>query len=184
MYLKKVSDQCERIQTLVDDMFNDTKIQTGQFVINIQSVDLNKIIKDAIDTVSSLYDSRAIDISGKIENTVLCDPCKISQVITNLLENAIKYSEKDTQINVFLSESSREAVVCVKDNGIGINLDEQRFIFNRFYRSKELNENVHPGFGIGLYVCYEIIRLHNGRIWVESEPGKGSEFYFSLPLNL
>jgi signal transduction histidine kinase len=102
--------------------------------------------------------------------------------LTNLLTNAIKYSPAANEIEVASTMSDNKLTIAVKDFGIGINKTEQEKIFERFYRVEGKNEKTFPGFGIGLFIAMEIIQRHNGNIGVRSEPNKGSEFYFSLPV--
>jgi signal transduction histidine kinase len=112
---------------------------------------------------------------------ITADRQRIEQVLTNLLSNAIKYSPGESRVLVSCKKTDAELIIKVRDYGLGIPRDEHLNIFERFYRTGELSKNI-SGFGLGLYICRDIIRRHNGRIWVETEE-KGSAFYFSLPLN-
>jgi signal transduction histidine kinase len=112
---------------------------------------------------------------------VLIDRNRIEQVMVNLLINAIKYSPSRARIEVKLTCSQQQIYVEVKDKGIGIPLDQKDKIFNKFHRVNELNPVI-SGLGIGLYISSEIISRHAGKLWVESELGFGSRFFFSLPL--
>ena len=118
-----------------------------------------------------------------------CDPIsvhadrdKISSVISNLLSNAVKYSPKQSIILVACQNYENEVIVSVKDEGIGIQPSDADKIFNRYYRVESSNTQHISGFGIGLYLSAEIVQRHGGRIWLESEEGKGSTFFFSLPI--
>jgi len=107
---------------------------------------------------------------------------KIGSVITNLISNAVKYSPKGKEIDIKCEVIGSRAQVSVKDEGIGLKPQDKDKVFERYYRV-ETNHTQHiSGFGIGLYLSAEIIHRHDGEIWVESESGKGSTFYFSLPL--
>jgi signal transduction histidine kinase len=107
---------------------------------------------------------------------------KIGQVINNLISNAVKYSPVGSTIKVGCEQVAGHVQISVADKGLGISKDDMKRLFERYYRARG-NENKHiAGFGIGLYLCSEIIKGHNGRIWAESQPGKGSTFYFTLPL--
>jgi signal transduction histidine kinase len=105
-----------------------------------------------------------------------------SQVLINFLNNAIKYAPNSETIQVRMVKHELEASVIVQDYGIGISKADQQKIFERFYRAEGINEKTFPGFGIGLFIAAEIISRHGGNIGVDSQPGKGSSFYFSLPL--
>jgi len=108
----------------------------------------------------------------------------LSEVLVNLLSNATKYSLDADKVILHTNKTASELIVSIKDFGIGIPKEEQPKIFERFYRTKELSKHHVSGFGLGLYICQDIIKRHGGKIWIESEgKGKGAVFYFSLPLN-
>jgi signal transduction histidine kinase len=109
------------------------------------------------------------------------DSQRIEQVVINLLSNAIKYSPGASSVEVKMIKQQDKALVAVIDNGLGIAEDKINNLFSRFYRIEEATPNI-SGLGIGLYLSHEIISRHQGTIWVESELGKGSTFWFSLPL--
>jgi signal transduction histidine kinase len=110
------------------------------------------------------------------------DKERTSQVLTNLLVNAIKYSPGANQVIVKVKEEKGVVVCSVEDFGMGITEEEHNKVFEKFYRSKRENLNTFPGLGMGLYISSEIIKRQNGKMWLESERGKGSIFYFSLPV--
>ena len=112
---------------------------------------------------------------------VTADRDRIGQVVINFLNNAVKYSPGSEQIDVEIKTSKSHIAVSVSDKGVGINPEEHRKIFERFYRAKSNNNIPFSGFGIGLYISAGIIHRHGGKIGVESEEGKGSTFYFTLP---
>ncbi len=110
---------------------------------------------------------------------VIADPTRIEQVLLNLLSNAVKYSPANTSIAVSLKIIGSHVVVFVRDEGFGVPKNKQKLIFDRYYQVKTKSK---IGFGLGLYISKEIVKRHKGKIWVESEKGRGSTFYFSLPL--
>ena len=114
---------------------------------------------------------------------VFADQEKIASVISNLLTNAVKYSQKDKMISVRCVLQNDNALFSVEDKGVGIKPNDLPKIFDRFYRAEDEKTHQISGFGIGLYLSAEVIRQHNGRIWAESAPGKGSTFYFSIPVH-
>src|SRR5690606_37002236 len=110
---------------------------------------------------------------------VLGDPFRLSQVFKNLISNAIKYrSEKPLQVHISSTERENEHVICIRDNGIGI---DPQYFHNIFVLFQRLHGRERSGSGVGLAICKEIIDHHGGKIWVESDPGEGSKFYFTLP---
>jgi signal transduction histidine kinase len=124
----------------------------------------------------------AIERKGTTHATVYGDRERIGQVITNLLTNAIKYSPNATSIVVTSASSQQDITLCVQDFGIGIAKDKQSQVFERFFRETGTREDTFTGLGLGLYVSAEIIQRQGGKIWVESEKGRGSTFCFTLPL--
>ena len=137
----------------------------------------------SVEDLSFSYREMQIDINHMDQISVNADRERIGQVITNLITNAVKYSPdaKKVSIRIFKTDEN-QAAVSVKDYGIGIALQEQQQIFKRFYRVSGNKDETYEGFGIGLYLSNEIIEKHQGKIVVKSEPGKGSEFTFILPL--
>ncbi|MDD5093311.1 MAG: ATP-binding protein [Dehalococcoidia bacterium] len=113
---------------------------------------------------------------------VSADPEKVNEVLTNLVENAIKFSPGGGTVTITGEVSGKNALVAVVDRGIGIPVDEQERVFERFYRGKDSSVTRSQGTGLGLYICKTLIEAHGGRIWVESQPGIGSRFIFSLPI--
>src|SRR5262249_38309466 len=115
---------------------------------------------------------------------VLADRDRTSQVLINLLTNAIKYSPNANKIILRVYSEGNHVIISIEDFGIGISKKDQPRIFERFYRAYGKREQTFPGFGIGLYIVQEIVKHHHGKVWVESEKDKGSIFFFSLPLNI
>jgi signal transduction histidine kinase len=136
-----------------------------------------------IDETKLTVISRTINVTscGRVE--VDADRDKISSVISNLINNAIKYSPDGKQVDVTCSLKERSLVVSVQDEGIGIRPEDREKIFERYYRVQTDHTKHISGFGIGLYLSAEIVKRHKGEIWVESERGTGSKFSFTLPLN-
>jgi signal transduction histidine kinase len=122
-----------------------------------------------------------IHIEGKIDQPVRGDKGRISQVLTNLLTNAIKYSPQAGTVIIRVTAAQDAAMVSVQDFGIGIEKEHLNYIFDRFYRVSDPEEKTYPGLGIGLYIAHEIIKRHGGTLIVESEKGQGSVFSFTLP---
>jgi two-component system sensor histidine kinase/response regulator len=139
-------------------------------------------LSNAVEMIRQTYPEYKIIRSGSADIELYGDETRIEQVIINYLTNAVKYSpeNKEIQIETEIRADGR-LWVRVRDFGIGIRKDHQSNIFSKFYRVEEA-ANRFQGLGIGLYICAEIIRRHEGEYGVESEPGQGSEFYFSVPI--
>ncbi len=185
-FLKKslttVNKQVNKLTRLITDLLDVSKIESGRLSLNCEGFVLNDLIKECIDEVQHTSQTHDIVFHQDGGFSINADRDRIAQVITNLLTNGIKYSPESDHINVYISNANGNALVSVQDHGIGINPKEQQKIFNRFYRVEGRNEQTFSGFGIGLYVAAEIIKRHNGQIWVNSEKGKGSSFCFALPI--
>jgi len=185
-FLKKslttVNKQINKLTRLITDLLDVSKIESGRLSLNSEVFVMNELLRECIDEVQYTAQRHDIVLEEQAMLSVYADRDRIAQVITNLLTNAIKYSPETDRIDVLIRSIDGHVRVTVHDYGIGIGKDEQDKIFNRFYRVEGRNEQTFSGFGIGLFVASEIIRRHNGRIWVDSEKGKGSFFSFELPV--
>ena len=138
-------------------------------------------IKDRLDNLVARHHLR-LSIPDNIPQ-VNIDDVRISQVLTNLVENAVKFSEENTTILIEAKANGEEVVVSVADEGTGIHSDLQQKIFDRFFQGNGRRTGRRKGTGLGLAICRGIVEAHGGEIWVESEPNKGARFSFSLPVN-
>ena len=182
LYVQKAQDSLKKLENLIKDLLDVSKIQSGQLELNITEFDIDSLVDETIAAIQIVTPSHQIIRKEKTGNYLIHgDRQRIEQVLINLLSNAIKYSPGAKEVFVYSKLTETELMIKVVDFGNGVPLEEQTHIFERFYRAKELSVHV-SGFGLGLYICRNIINRHNGRIGVESE-GKGSVFYFSLPLN-
>jgi PAS domain S-box-containing protein len=177
---KKASYAVDRLNDLINELLDVSKIQNGKLNYHITTFDFNEIINETIDDARKSSPDYTIIREDKISKKISGDKFRLQQVITNLLSNAIKYSPDNKTISVKVSEENNKIQVAVKDNGIGISKENVENIFDKYYRVS--HESTHfDGLGIGLFISFEIIQRHHGEMWVESEVGKGSTFYFSIP---
>ena len=182
-YVKRALNGVNKLQNLIFDLLDVSKIQSGQLQVNKEEFNIDELIDECINSAqmnTSLH-KRIIKQAESANKTIFADRHRIEQVINNLLSNAIKYSPQGKNIIVQMQNSESGILVSVKDFGIGVPKSEHEKIFDRFYRANVKNVGI-SGFGLGLYICSQIIRQHNGRIWVESEEGNGAIFYFELPV--
>lgn len=180
--IEKANKQVGRMTTLINGFLNVSRLESGKIQIDKQLFDMADLVKEAEEETATLYNSHKI-IFHPVERTmVMADRDKIAQVINNLISNAVKYSATGTTINVACITIRHMAEFSVKDEGIGIKPEDQAKLFERYYRVEGNRITGVSGFGIGLYLCAEIIERHDGKIWVESDPGKGSAFTFTLPV--
>lgn len=181
--LEKINKQIINLTSLIVDLLDLSKIKSGSLQLNKEQVDINELITEIIKEIQHTEPDCVIDFFGKVNASVYIDAGRIGQVLINLLNNALKYSPNCKEIKVSSKISDDELIISVADAGIGISKTDQQKIFQRFYRVTGKDEKTFPGFGIGLFIASQIVERHNGKMSVESEPGKGSVFYFSLPIN-
>jgi signal transduction histidine kinase len=173
-----------RMEVLVNDLLDSSLVETNMFVLHRKRYDLVQLCRDLIEEYTSGNGpSLTFELSGEpLEAEVDVD--RISQVIINLLTNARKYSSKGTPITVTLQQAGYEAAITVRDMGVGIPAEAQQYIFDQFYRVRdiEVQNGAHTGLGLGLYISRKIVERHGGHIEVQSSPGEGSTFTVILPL--
>lgn len=179
---KSIAYQADRIQELVSDLLDVSRLQTGKLSFAKEEFRLDQLVEQTVGELQGITKDQKIVINSKGVTKVNADKFRIYQVITNLITNAVKYSPEKTTITVAVEKHKDNALVSVKDEGRGIAKDQQKKIFERLYQITSQSSLQASGLGMGLYISREIIRKHKGTIWVESEKGKGSTFYFTLPL--
>jgi signal transduction histidine kinase len=180
--MKKLNRQVDRLTDLISDLLDTTKIAEGRLQLNFEPTDLNELIRSTVEEMQRTTHKHKIAVElGKVP-VIDADKERLSQVMINLLNNAVKYSPQGGDITV-ISETNRDHVrVTVSDRGIGISPESQSKIFERFYRISTPPLHTYPGMGLGLYISAGIVQRHGGRIKVESREGKGSSFSFTLPI--
>jgi two-component system sensor histidine kinase VicK len=159
-----------------------SRLESGKFELNLQPAELGHIIETTIDEFRILNPGTIVLFEQKAAVHLSLDHEKIEHVLINLLSNAVKYSKKGSPVTVAYTVDDHQVTVSIKDTGVGISEQEIEKIFERFYRSNSAKDQHISGFGIGLYLCYEVVTMHGGTIYVKSVLGKGSTFYFNLPL--
>jgi PAS domain S-box-containing protein len=180
--LERAGIQLGKMTTLINGFLNVARLEAGKIHIEKKELDMAVLVKEIENDVLAEVNSHKIIFEPIGETWVNVDKDKIEQVINNLISNAIKYSPPQTTIQIACVTQVNYAHVSVKDEGLGIRQQDQQKLFDRFYRVEDQGNKSISGFGIGLYICKEIIERHDGTIGVESEPGKGSTFWFTLPV--
>ncbi len=181
-YLNHMEKQIDKLTKLVSGLLDITKLQTGKMPYNMSLFNLNESVSEIVEVSQEVYTQHEVVLQGSVAGKVYADRDRISQVIENFISNAIKYSPDANKVIVKVFGNKKFATVSVQDFGIGIEKKHQAKIFDRFFRVSTNQEITYPGLGIGLYLCMEIIKRHKGKIWTESSKGKGSTFYFQIPL--
>ena len=180
-FLRKTMHQVNRLTSLVSDLLDISKIEAGRLDLLKEPFDMKEMLEDSIELIQQSQSTHSIHLSAEDGVIINADRQRIEQAIINLLTNAIKYSPSAKRVDVSLSNTEKEVKVGVSDRGIGIPHDKVNHIFSRFYRVEGLRPHM-SGLGIGLYLVKEIVERHQGWLWVDSELGKGSTFWFTLPL--
>ena len=180
--LYKVQDHIEKLNILVADLLDISKIESGKLKFNKKYFAIDPLLDNIIEVMQQSHPDFKIVKTESVCEIVFGDEMRIEQVIVNFITNAIKYSPGTHEIQIFSRLCDGEIYIAVKDFGIGMSKEHQQKVFGKFYRVEETSERF-QGLGIGLFICQQIIQRHKGTIGVKSAPGKGSEFYFYLPLN-
>jgi signal transduction histidine kinase len=182
--LKIVLDEGQRLMKLIDDLLDLEKIEAGKMEWQQQPFAIGDVICQATAATSALVEGRGLEYAFSVPDDlplVNGDPDRIMQVVINLVSNAVKFTQQGA-ISVCARSDGAEVVVDVIDQGIGIAVSDQAYLFEKFSQVGDTLTAKPKGTGLGLAISKEIIEHHGGRIWVESEPGKGSKFSFTLPI--
>jgi len=182
--IKKVEDNIERLKNLIDDLLDMSRIERNKLELNYSLINFCDLLKDSESFYKKLAEDKGIDLKyllpGKDINLFI-DADRISQVMANLINNAIKFTEEDGKISVEIKILETKIRVGVIDTGIGIAKSDLPQLFNRFVQVSNAGGAGKKGVGLGLSIVKELVKRHGGEIWVESELGVGSKFYFTLP---
>ncbi len=184
---ERLEPSLRRLGRLVDDVLDESRIQSGRLEFRMVSCDLSGIVRAAVEEQRQLASTRTLHLELPDDAQpvlVFADASRIEQVVTNYLTNALKYSQEDRPVAVRLQVEGATARVSVRDAGIGVPLAEQAHVWERFHRAEgvSVQSGSGVGIGIGLHICKTIIEAHGGQVGVRSAPGQGSTFWFTLPL--
>jgi PAS domain S-box-containing protein len=183
LFAKKASQSVNRLNELVGELLDASKIRLGKLNYTITTFNFNDMIESTVENIQLTSQTHTIIKTGKVSDEVTGDKDRLQQVVINLLNNAIKYSPGAETVFITVEQEKDVIKVTVKDTGIGMSNHSLNKIFEKYHRIEE--HAVHfQGLGIGLFISYEIIQRHHGKLWAESEPGKGSTFYFTIPLDI
>ncbi|WP_369047554.1 sensor histidine kinase [Tenacibaculum sp. UWU-22] len=184
-YVKMIREENKRMHGQVENVLRISKLEKKQLDIAKQAVDVNQIVKDAIEHISLLISSKEGSVQthlNALSTEVLGNQFHLTNVIVNMLENAIKYSDSAPKIDIFTESTNKFFILKIQDDGIGMSKQAQKYAFDKFYREHKGNIHNVKGHGLGLAYVKEIIENHHGIVYVESEKGKGSTFTVKLPL--
>jgi signal transduction histidine kinase len=174
----------ERLTALINNVLDLAKIEAGKVEWHMTPVAVPEIIARAAAATTSLFESNGLLFNKQIDSNlpeIIGDQGKLIQVVINLISNAVKFTEKGS-VTCRAERKDSEVVISVSDTGIGISAEDQPKVFEKFTQVGDTLTDKPRGTGLGLTICKEIVEHHGGRIWVESELGKGSTFSFALPV--
>jgi signal transduction histidine kinase len=179
-----IQDGATRLQRLVDDLLDLSRIENGRYRIERQPLDLGGLLERSVREArqSTERHTLALRLPSNLPS-IEADADRVSQVVTNLITNAVRYSPDGGEIRVAAEARPDAVVVSVSDQGIGIPADRLGQVFEKFYRVDNRVTRTVSGTGLGLAISRELVQAHGGDIWVESTPGRGSTFSFSLPFS-
>lgn len=181
-YLARMEGQLDRLTKLIKDLLDITKMQTDKLPLRVEAFDLSEFVRETVENTQAMSVTHRLYFERAAHPQVVGDKDRIEQVLINLLSNAVKYSPDAHSVIVRVSADQEYAIVSVQDFGKGIAEVHQQKIFERFYQVSDTEDKPFSGLGIGLYISSQVIKQHQGRIWVESSKGAGATFYFTLPL--
>jgi PAS domain S-box-containing protein len=179
--LEKGNLQVNKMTSLIEGFLNIAQMEAGKIHLNKLDFLFNELVDEVVEESTLIIGAHTIVISGNIPAPVNADRNKIGQVVTNLISNAVKYSAAGTVITIRVEQDGDFIALSVTDQGEGISPADAEKLFERFYRVDNASQQSISGFGIGLYICAEIIARHQGKIWLESTLGTGSTFHFKIP---
>lgn len=180
--MRRMDTQINKLNSLISDLLDITRLDEGKIHFKTEAFAFTSLVTETVEELQRISPSHTITTEILFDCMLEGDRERIGQVLTNFITNAVKYSPKANTILVRVVMEDNSVICSVKDFGIGIDKSKQSLIFNRFYRVDGDQSDTFPGLGLGLYISAEIIKRQHGTIGFESEPGKGSVFYFSLPV--
>lgn len=179
-HLQKAQVQLDKLNELIADLLDISKIESGKLKFNKKTFNINTLLDSVIEIMTQSNPEYSIIKEGFCEREVFADEMRIEQVVINFLTNAIKYAPGTSEVKINIKAHGENLYIGVRDYGIGIAPDQQKSVFDKFFRVEETAIHF-QGLGIGLYISAEIIQRHGGEIGVKSTLGEGSEFYFIIP---
>jgi two-component system, NtrC family, sensor histidine kinase KinB len=183
--LTDAKNDCLRLKGLVKDLLDLSKLESGKYPMNYQKVKVKEVLEYALKPVRLFAQQKNIEIKVNLKEELIleADFQHLARVITNLVENAIQYEPEGGNIVIDIKSNPKQITFCIRDHGPGIPSEALDLIFDKFVRVKDFKDAEEGNIGLGLAIAKEVINMHSGKIWVESKPGAGSRFYFTLPVH-
>jgi signal transduction histidine kinase len=187
--LNIVAEKADQLTRLVNEMLDVSRIEHRMLSLNCEDFDLTEFVKNVVTSTELLAGEFTFRLDAPDDTVIVhADRQRIEQVVTNLIENGMKYTNRassgERRIEISITYADGEVVTAVRDHGVGIPAEQQSQVFNRFFRASNVTAAYHtyPGMGLGLFIAHSIVERHGGRIWVDSVEQGGSTFSFSLPI--
>jgi signal transduction histidine kinase len=183
-WLSKLTETARQLVNLVNDFLDVSKLEAGRIDLTIEEVELEKLLDASFGNFHFLASERNVALRRSMTDSTLRiqgDRRRLEQVLSNLLSNALKFTPPDGVIEVGTALSDTEAKVWVQDTGVGIAANEIDSLFEKYKQTSSGKTSEYKGTGLGLVICKMIVEAHGGKIWAESEQGKGAKFTFTLP---
>ena len=178
-----IDQESDRLTELVDELFDGSRLMLGEYPIELETMSLGDLLEEAVAQAVTRAPTHlfVMNVPSGLP-PARADERRIRQVMHNLLDNASKYSPDGTIVQIEAQAQAGNLVITIRDHGLGIAVAEQSLIFEPFYRGQATRGSRQKGLGLGLAICRGIVDAHGGRIWVESQPGQGAAFRFTLPI--
>jgi signal transduction histidine kinase len=181
--LEDAALEADALSRILENLLDLSRAQAGKLSLYSELVDMNKLVRDTVKKIKPGAPEHRIHMHlPKKLSPVIADRVRVELILYNLLHNAVKYSPDGTDVEIFAVQGEQYLTVCVRDHGAGLSESDQASLFQPFQRFSKEGSGSAKGTGLGLLVCRRLVEAHGGHIWVESELGQGSSFYFTLPL--
>lgn len=184
-FFEILKENVSRMNDLINTLIIVSRIETKRFPLERKEIDITQLTKDVLSQAKDYARSHNVEIKFFTKSElpkVTADPFWLKEIIENLVDNAIRYIKDKGEVTIDIAKRKNAIVFKIEDTGVGIPKDEQKYIFQKFFRAKNILKYQTKGTGLGLYITKRILEMMGGKIWFKSEEGKGSTFYFSLPL--
>jgi signal transduction histidine kinase len=185
-FLKVVKNNVARLVELIDDLLDVSKVEAGEIRLRREPTDLSEVLYEVSESLYSQFAERSISLAIEVQPglpRVMADRQRLRQIAVNLVGNACKYTQSGGHVDIVLRNGGNRLRVDVRDTGVGINEDAQRYIFTPFFRADNPLRDEVGGTGLGLSITKRLVELHGGEIWFDTHEGQGSTFSFTLPLD-
>jgi len=182
-YVQHVAKASHHLLALINDILDLSKIEAGHLELNLESFELSEALAEVLSTIRPLARAKNISLALRVSShdTIYADRLRFKQILYNLLSNAIKFTPEFGDVSIGYSKEATYVLIHITDNGIGIPLEEQDAIFEKFHQVRAYSNEVKEGSGLGLAISRRLVEAHGGSIWVTSRPGLGARFSFTLP---